>query len=108
MPPVATQAARSAAAPATRPRPRRAPAWRPAAPRTQTSRARRPRTARPYAGTPMPARLVPITIGGTATAESGLAEAGLDYRPTPSRPWIGVATAPLAGIGPLTRLARRL
>lgn len=100
MPPVATQAARAAA-----PAPARAPARRPATRRTQTSRARQPRTSRPYAGTPMPARLVPIAIGGTAGAVSGLAESGLVYRLTRGRLWIGVLTGLLVGIVALNVMA---
>lgn len=108
MAPAATQAARSAAAPAPS---RRAPARRTAprraaSPRTQ--RQRRPRTARPYAGTPMPARLVPMAVGRTAGAVSGLAESGLVHRLTRGRLWIGVLAGLLVGIVALNVLALSL
>ena len=53
----------------------------------------------------MPARLVPIAIGGTAGAVSGLAESGLVYRLTRGRLWIGVLTGLLVGIVALNVLA---
>jgi hypothetical protein len=46
----------------------------------------------------MPARLVPIAVGRTAGAVSGLAESGLVYRLTRGRLWIGVLTGLLVGI----------
>src|SRR4051794_2348663 len=112
MPPVATQAARAAAAPAPSPRvpARRAPARRPPARRApsrrpQTAPTRRARTSRAYAGTPMPARIVPIAVGRTAGAVSGLAESGLVHRLTRGRLWIGVLTGLLVGIVALNVLA---
>ena len=102
MPPAATQTARAGVVPAPA---RRAPARRPASPRPRTARPRRPRTARPYAGTPMPARLVPIAVGRTAGAVSGLAESGLVHRLTRGRMWIGVLTGLLVGIVALNVLA---
>lgn len=105
MAPTATQAARTAAAPARSPR---APAGRPAKRRPSSSRsqsARRPRTARPYAGTPMPARLVPIAVGRTAGAVSGLAELGVVHRLTRGRLWIGALASLLVGIVALNVVA---
>jgi hypothetical protein len=105
MAPAATQAARTAAAPARSPR---TPARRPAKRRPSSSRsqsARRPRTARPYAGTPMPARLVPIAVGRTAGAVSGLAELGVVHRLTRGRLWIGALAALLVGIVALNVVA---
>jgi hypothetical protein len=46
----------------------------------------------------MPARLVPIAVGRTAGAVSGLAESGLVHRLTRGRLWIGVLTSLLVGI----------
>jgi hypothetical protein len=46
----------------------------------------------------MPARLVPIAVGRTAGAVSGLAESGLVHRLTRGRLWIGVLTGLLVGI----------
>jgi hypothetical protein len=46
----------------------------------------------------MPARLVPLAVGTTAGAVSGLAESGLVHRLTRGRLWIGVLTALLVGI----------
>ena len=105
MAPAATQAARTATAPARSPR---APVRRPAKRRPSSSRsqsARRPRTARPYAGTPMPARLVPIAVGRTAGAVSGLAELGVVHRLTRGRLWIGALAALLVGIVALNVVA---
>lgn len=53
----------------------------------------------------MPARLVPIAIGSTAGAVSGLAESGLVHRLTRGRLWIGVLTSLLVGIVALNVLA---
>jgi hypothetical protein len=98
----ATQAARAGTAPAPA---RRAPARRRGSPRPRTARPRRPRTSRPYAGTPMPARLVPIAVGRTAGAVSGLAESGFVHRLTRGRLWIGVLTGLLVGIVALNVMA---
>jgi hypothetical protein len=46
----------------------------------------------------MPARLVPIAVGRTAHAVSGLAESGLVHRLTRSRLWIGALATLLVGI----------
>lgn len=46
----------------------------------------------------MPARLVPLAVGTTAGAVSGLAESGLVHRLTRGRMWIGVLTTLLVGI----------
>ena len=46
----------------------------------------------------MPARLVPLAVGTTAGAVSGLAESGLVHRLTRGRLWIGVLTSLLVGI----------
>lgn len=53
----------------------------------------------------MPARLVPIAVGRTAGAVSGLAESGLVHRLTRGRLWIGVLTGLLVGIVALNVLA---
>jgi hypothetical protein len=53
----------------------------------------------------MPARLVPIAVGRTAGAVSGLAESGLVHRLTRGRLWIGVLTSLLVGIVALNVLA---
>jgi hypothetical protein len=53
----------------------------------------------------MPARLVPIAVGRTAGAVSGLAECGLVHRLTRGRLWIGVLTGLLVGIVALNVLA---
>jgi cell division protein FtsL len=101
MAPAATQAARTAAAPARSPR--ASARRRPTSSRAQT--ARRPRTARPYAGTPMPARLVPIAVGRTAGAVSGLAELGVVHQLTRGRLWIGALASLLVGIVALNVVA---
>jgi len=46
----------------------------------------------------MPARLVPLAVGTTAGAVSGLAESGLVHRLTRGRMWIGLLTTLLVGI----------
>jgi hypothetical protein len=46
----------------------------------------------------MPARLVPLAVGTTAGAVSGLAESGLVHRLTRGRLWIGLLTTLLVGI----------
>jgi hypothetical protein len=53
----------------------------------------------------MPARLVPIAVGRTAGAVSGLAESGLVHRLTRGRLWIGVLAGLLVGIVALNVLA---
>jgi hypothetical protein len=53
----------------------------------------------------MPARLLPIAVGRTAGAVSGLAESGLVHRLTRGRLWIGVLTGLLVGIVALNVLA---
>jgi cell division septation protein DedD len=53
----------------------------------------------------MPARLVPLAVGRTAVAVSGLAESGLVHRLTRGRLWIGALTTLLVGIVSLNVLA---
>jgi hypothetical protein len=53
----------------------------------------------------MPARLVPLAVGRTAGAVSGLAESGVVHRLTRGRLWIGALTALLVGIVALNVLA---
>jgi hypothetical protein len=53
----------------------------------------------------MPARLVPMAVGRTAGAVSGLAESGLVHRLTRGRLWIGVLTSLLVGIVAINVLA---
>jgi hypothetical protein len=53
----------------------------------------------------MPARLVPIAVGRTAGAVSGLAESGVVHRLTRGRLWIGVLASLLVGIVALNVLA---
>jgi hypothetical protein len=53
----------------------------------------------------MPARLVPIAVGRTAGAVSGLAESGLVHRLTRGRLWIGVLASLLVGIVAVNVLA---
>jgi hypothetical protein len=53
----------------------------------------------------MPARLVPIAVGRTAGAVSGLADLGVVHRLTRSRLWIGALAALLVGIVALNVLA---
>ena len=53
----------------------------------------------------MPARLVPIAVGRTAVAVSGIAESGLVHRLTRGRLWIGALTTLLVGIVALNVLA---
>jgi hypothetical protein len=92
-----TATARRAAAPARTRRPRARPT-----PRSATRTARSPRR-QPL--TPMPARLVPLTVGRTAGAVSGLADSGLVHRLTRGRLWIGALTTLLVGIVALNVLA---
>jgi hypothetical protein len=56
----------------------------------------------------MPARLVPIAVGRTAGAVSGLAESGLVHRLTRGRLWIGVLMTLLVGIVAMNVLALSL
>jgi cell division septation protein DedD len=53
----------------------------------------------------MPARLVPLAVGRTAVAVSGLADSGLVHRLTRGRLWIGALTTLLVGIVSLNVLA---
>jgi hypothetical protein len=53
----------------------------------------------------MPARLVPIAVGRTAGAVSGLAESGFVHRLTRGRLWIGALASLLVGIVALNVLA---
>ena len=56
----------------------------------------------------MPARLVPLAVGRTAGAVSGLADSGLVHRLTRGRLWIGALTTLLVGIVALNVLALSL
>jgi hypothetical protein len=56
----------------------------------------------------MPARLVPIAVGRTAGAVSGMADSGLVHRLTRGRLWIGALTTLLVGIVALNVLALSL
>jgi hypothetical protein len=90
-PPATAAAARRASArvsPRASTRPARAPVRR---------ASRRPARAR-SAAAPLPARLVPLAVGGTAAAVSGLADTGLFVRLTRGRLWIGLLAVLLAGI----------
>jgi hypothetical protein len=99
MTPATAAAKRASAAPATRPRPkRRAPA---PSPHRSRPAARRPARSR----APMPARLVPIAVGRTAEAVSGIAESGLIHRLTRGRLWIGLLATLLVGIVAMNVLA---
>jgi hypothetical protein len=104
----AASAARPAAATAParhgRSAARPAPRGRVASPRSPRARsvarpARRPSRAS------APARLVPIAVGRTAGAVSGLAESGLVHRLTRGRLWIGALTTLLVGIVALNVMA---
>jgi len=53
----------------------------------------------------MPARLVPLAVGRTAVAVSGMADSGLVHRLTRGRLWIGALTTLLVGIVSLNVLA---
>ena len=111
MPAASAQAARrTAVAPARTTRPRTRPATRRSGPATSRSRssapARRGAAARPRSTTP--ARLVPLAVGRTAVAVSGLAESGLVHRLTRGRLWIGALTTLLVGIVSLNVLALSL
>src|SRR5436190_16854537 len=97
----AASAARRAAvtAPARRARPRPRPAPRPRGPGPRPRRVRTAaRSRRPMARAPMPARLVPLAVGRTAVAVSGLAESGLVHGLTRGRLWIGALATLLVGI----------
>ena len=91
-------ARRASTAPARRARPTTRPASRAVA-------RGRARPARRAAVTPMPARLVPLAVGRTAVAVSGLADSGLVHRLTRGRLWIGALTTLLVGIVSLNVLA---
>ena len=56
----------------------------------------------------MPARLVPLAVGRTAGAVSGMADSGLMHRLTRGRLWIGALTTLLVGIVALNVLALSL
>lgn len=108
-----TAPARRAAAPARRARPTTRPAARtrasgPRAARPSATRSAprgRARPARRTTNTRMPARLVPLAVGRTAVAVSGLADSGLVHRLTRGRLWIGALTTLLVGIVSLNVLA---
>ncbi len=53
----------------------------------------------------MPVRLVPVAVGRTAVAVSGIAESGLVRRLTRGRLWIGLLTTLLVGIVALNVLS---
>ena len=89
-------ARRAAAAPARTARPRTRPASRSRGSATSRSSGSAARTARPRSAartarprSAMPARLVPLAVGRTAFAVSGLADSGLVHRLTRGRLWIG-------------------
>jgi hypothetical protein len=101
-----TATARRATAPARTARSRaRSEVARPARSRPATRTARPARRRQP---TPMPARLVPLAVGRTAGAVSGLADSGLVHRLTRGRLWIGALTTLLVGIVALNVLALSL
>src|SRR3954454_1192385 len=108
-----TAPARRAAAPARRARPTTRPAARtrasgPRAARPSATRSAprgRARPARRTTNTRMPARLVPLAVGRTAVAVSGLADSGIVHRLTRGRLWIGALTTLLVGIVSLNVLA---
>jgi hypothetical protein len=95
-----TAAARrsAAVAPARRPRPKARPATRSRAAATRAVPARRPPRASHLPFAAAPARLVPVAVGRTAVAVSGLADSGLVHRLTRGRLWIGLLTGLLVGI----------
>jgi hypothetical protein len=97
-------ARRASTAPARRGRPATRPASRSRAASRAVPRGRA-RPARRAAVTPMPARLVPLAVGRTAVAVSGLADSGLVHRLTRGRLWIGALTTLLVGIVSLNVLA---
>jgi hypothetical protein len=104
----ATSTARARRAASTEPARRARPTTRPASRSRASSRAApagRARPARRAAVTPMPARLVPLAVGRTAVAVSGLADSGLVHRLTRGRLWIGALTTLLVGIVSLNVLA---
>ena len=105
MPAASAQAARrTAAAPARTTRTRRATRRsRPATSRSRSAQHRRAAAARTRSAVPV--RLVPLAVGRTAVAVSGLAESGLVYRLTRGRLWIGALTTLLVGIVSLNVLA---
>ena len=96
--------AAASTAPARRARPTTRPASRSRAASRAVARGRA-RPARRAAVTPMPARLVPLAVGRTAVAVSGLADSGLVHRLTRGRLWIGALTTLLVGIVSLNVLA---
>jgi hypothetical protein len=99
-----TQAARrTAAAPARTARPRARPTRRTSGSATSRSSVSPARAARVRSTTPT--RLVPLAVGRTAVAVSGLADSGLVHRLTRGRLWIGALTTLLVGIVSLNVLA---
>jgi hypothetical protein len=104
----AASTARARRAASTAPARRARPTTRPASRSRASSRAvprGRARPARSAAVTPMPARLVPLAMGRTAVAVSGLADSGLVHRLTRGRLWIGALTTLLVGIVSLNVVA---
>jgi hypothetical protein len=104
----AASTARARPAASTAPARRARPTTRPASQSRASSRAvprGRTRPARRAAVTPMPARLVPLAMGRTAVAVSGLADSGLVHRLTRGRLWIGALTTLLVGIVSLNVVA---
>ncbi len=96
----------AAAAPARRTRPALRPSpHRRSAPARSTRARSAARPARRSSRAPAPARLVPIAVGRTAGAVSGLAESGLVHRLTRGRLWIGLLTTLLVGIVALNVMA---
>ena len=106
-------ARRASTAPARTARPKTRPASRSRAsagrtarsPATRAAPRGRARPARRTSVTPMPARLVPLAVGRTAVAVSGLADSGVVHRLTRGRLWIGALTTLLVGIVSLNVLA---
>jgi hypothetical protein len=97
--------ARRAAAPARTARPK----TRPASPSNRSaSPAERPSARTAGVRPATPARLVPLAVGRTAVAVSGLADSGLVHRLTRGRLWIGALTTLLVGIVSLNVLALSL
>lgn len=104
-------AARRAAA--TAPARKARPATRTSRSTAATSRSRatarnavaRPAHAPRRPAAPIPARLVPVAVGRTAGAVSGLADSGVVHRLTRGRLWIGALTTLLVGIVSLNVLS---
>ena len=96
-------ARRAAAAPARTARPRTRPASRSNRSAASRSSGSAARAARPRPATP--ARLVPLAVGRTAFAVSGVADSGLVHWLTRGRLWIVLLTTLLVGIVSLNVLA---